>query len=84
MDDFVKGLFLETKTNQWGGEYIKASINVEKIFENPLNQQKYLNFMIFKSKSGQFYAKLSKKPEQTQQANNNIVAFSQLDDEIPF
>lgn len=78
MAEFVEGIHLETKQNQWGGEYIKASIDVEKIFNNPLNKNKYLNFMIFKSKSGNWYTQLSKP--QNKQEQENIVDF----DEIPF
>ena len=49
-NDFVNGLKLETKKGKYG-EYIKGSIDTENIFNNPMNG-KWLNFMMFKSKSG--------------------------------
>ena len=64
IENFVKGIRLETKKNQYGGEYIKASINVEQIFENPVNNEKWVNFMIFKSKNGNWYTQLAKKQEE--------------------
>lgn len=86
MDDFVKGMFLETKQNQWGGEYIKASINVEKIFENPIKNEKYINFMIFKSKGGTWYTQLTRSPQGNNTGQSqNIVSFAPIDeDELPF
>lgn len=74
-NEFVQGLKLETKTGKYG-EYIKGSINVETLFNNPLNNQKWLNFMMFKSKGGKWYAVLSKPQSQSE---NKID-----EDEIPF
>lgn len=75
-NDFVIGLKLETKQGKYG-EYIKGSINTEDIFNNTLNNGKWLNFMIFKSKGGKWYAVQSKP--QGQEENKMID-----EDEIPF
>ena len=74
-NEFVKGLKLETKEGQYG-EYIKGTINTEDIFNNPINNNKYLNFMMFKSKAGKWYAVVSKPKNQT----SNIID----EEEIPF
>lgn len=71
-NEFLKGVKLETKKGQYG-EYIKGSINVETIFENPVSSEKWINFMIFKSKSGNWYA-VQSKPQ------NKVID----EDEIPF
>lgn len=82
-NEFINGLKLETKKSQYG-EYIKGTINTEDIFNNPING-KYLNFMIFKSKSGNWYAVQSKQQSQGGQSNQNIVSFGKVDEEeIPF
>lgn len=77
-NEFVKGVRLETKQGQYG-EYIKGSINVEDIFCNPLNNNKWLNFMMFKSKAGNWYIVNAKPKNQPQE---NIVKFEQ--EELPF
>ena len=82
-NDFVSGLKLETKEGQYG-EYIKGTINTEEIFNNPINNGKYLNFMIFKSKAGKWYAVVSKSQNQNQNNNQNIISFDNTDEEIPF
>ena len=74
-NEFVKGLKIETKEGQYG-EFIKGSINTEEIFNNPLNKDKWLNFMMFKSKAGKWYAVVS-KPQDKQ--SNTIDS-----EEIPF
>lgn len=60
---FVNGIKLETKENQFGSEYIKASIDLEALKENPINNDKWINFMIFKSKSGNWYTQICQKQE---------------------
>lgn len=74
MNEFVQGLKLETKQGKYG-EYIKGSINTENIFNNPINNDKWINFTMFKSKSGNWYAVQSKP-----QGQNKVVD----EDEIPF
>lgn len=80
-NEFVNGLRLETKEGKYG-EYIKGSINIETILYNPLNNSKYVNFMIFKSKAGKWYAVIN-KPQNQQE---NIISFNNIDDEeeLPF
>lgn len=73
-ENFVNGLKLETKEGKYG-EYIKGTINTEDIFNNPINNNKWLNFMMFKSKAGKWYAVQSKPQNKT-----NVID----EDEIPF
>lgn len=74
---FLKGVRLETKQGQYG-EYIKGSINIDEIYLNPVNE-KYINFLLFKSKSGKWYAELQKPREE------QVVTFNKVDEEeIPF
>lgn len=82
-NDFVKGVKVETKQSQYG-EYIKGYIDVENIFNNPIKNNKYINFMMFKSKAGNWYM-VNAKQKDTQQNNqqNNIVQFVDEDD-LPF
>ena len=75
-NEFVQGLDLETKEGKYG-EYIRGSINVEDIFKNPVNNNKWVNFMMFKSKAGKWYAVLPKKKTES------VVSFDNVE-EIPF
>ena len=78
-NEFFKGLKLETKEGKYG-EYIRGAIDVEAIFQNPLVNNKWANFMMFKSKAGKWYAVQSKPQSQEKE-----VTFSPIDeDEIPF
>ena len=74
-NEFVNGLKLETKEGKYG-EYIKGTINTEDIFNNPINNGKYLNFMIFKSKGGRWYAVVNKPQDKQSSTIDN--------EEIPF
>lgn len=82
-NDFVKGVKTETKQGQYG-EYIKGYIDVENIFNNPIKNNKYINFLMFKSKAGNWYM-VNAKQKDTQQNNqqSNIVQFVD-EDELPF
>lgn len=88
-DEFVQGLRIETKKSQYG-EFMKCSIDTEQIFNNPVNRERWINFNIFKSKAGNWYAKISKpqgqeSATQKPQAQDNVVEFAEIsEDEIPF
>ena len=78
---FIAGLFIETKTTQYG-EIIKLSFNVEKfkpfINENQ-NEKGYVNVDILTNKDGKKYAVLNeyKKPETVQPKDDTV-------DDLPF
>ena len=46
---FVNGLRLEAKETQYG-ELLTGSIDVEKILNNPINNGKWVNFIIKRGK----------------------------------
>ena len=80
-DEYLKGVRLETKKGQYG-EYIKGSIDIETLKQNPINNGKYINFVIFKSKAGNWYAKQS---GNQQSENKPIVEFKEVpQEELPF
>lgn len=77
-NEFLQGLRLETKEGQYG-EFIKGSIDLQAIRQNPVNNDRWINFMMFKSKADKWYA-VQSKPQ-----NSQAVTFSKVDeDEIPF
>ena len=88
MADFAKGINIKEKVFDNGNSIINISINVEQIFENPINNEKYVNITLKRGKeSGKLYAinneffqKNNKKVEETE---GEIVQFG--DEEIiPF
>ena len=87
MADFAKGISIKEKTFDNGNSIINISINVEQIFENPINNEKYVNITLKRGKeSGKLYAinneffqKNNKKVEENE---GEIVQFGE--EEIPF
>jgi hypothetical protein len=87
MADFAKGINIKEKTFDNGNSIINISINVEQIFENPINNEKYVNITLKRGKeSGKLYAinneffqKNNKKVEENE---GEIVQFGE--EEIPF
>jgi hypothetical protein len=87
MADFAKGINIKEKTFDNGNSIINISINVEQIFENPINNEKYVNITLKRGKeSGKLYAinneffqKNNKKVEETEE---ELIQFS--DESIPF
>ena len=57
MADFAKGINIKEKVFDNGNSIINISINVEQIFENPINNEKYVNITLKRCKeSGKLYA----------------------------
>lgn len=87
MADFAKGINIKEKVFDNGNSIINISINVEQIFENPINNEKYVNITLKRGKesgklyaiNNEFYQKNSKKVEEN---NGEIVQFGE--EEIPF
>jgi hypothetical protein len=87
MADFAKGINIKEKTFDNGNSIINISINVEQIFDNPINNEKYVNITLKRGKeSGKLYAinneffqKNNKKVEENE---GEIVQFGE--EEIPF
>ena len=88
MADFAKGINIKEKVFEGGNSIINISINVEQIFENPINNEKYVNITLKRGKeSGKLYAinneffqKNNKKVEENE---GEIVQFGE-DESIPF
>lgn len=57
MAEFAKGIYLDTYHGEYG-DIINASINVEKIKENPIDDKGYVKIAIKKAKSGDWYQQL--------------------------
>lgn len=87
MADFAKGINIKEKTFDNGNSIINISINVEQIFENPINNEKFVNITIKRGKesgklyaiNNEFYQKNNAKVEEN---TGEIVQFG--DQEIPF
>ena len=57
MADFAKGINIKEKVFEGGNSIINMSIHIEQIFENPINNEKYVNITIKRGKeSGKLYA----------------------------
>jgi hypothetical protein len=54
---FAKGVNVKTIQTKYG-EIIKVGINTEKIFENNISENGWVNFDIKKSKTGTLYAEI--------------------------
>ena len=87
MADFAKGINIKEKTFDNGNSIINISINVEQIFENPINNEKYVNITLKRGKesrklyaiNNEFFQKNNKKVEENE---GEIVQFGE--EEIPF
>jgi hypothetical protein len=87
MADFAKGINIKEKTFDNGNSIINISINVEQIFENPINNEKYVNITLKRGKesgklyaiNNEFYQKNNKKVEEN---NGEIVQFGE--ENFPF
>lgn len=87
MVDFAKGINIKEKVFDNSNSIINISINVEQIFENPINNEKYVNITLKRGKeSGKLYAinneffqKNNKKVEENE---GEIIQFGE--EEIPF
>lgn len=86
MADFAKGINIKEKVFEGGNSIINMSIHIEQIFENPINNEKYVNITIKRGKesgklyaiNNEFYQKNNNKVEEKEE---EIIKF---DEELPF
>ena len=87
MADFAKGINIKEKVFEGGNSIINMSIHIEQIFENPINNEKYVNITIKRGKesgklyaiNNEFYQKNNAKVEEKEE---EIIKFD--DENIPF
>ena len=86
--EFAKGIKLNEKKFDNGDAIVNMSIDVSQIMENPINNDKFINVTIKRSKKNEklyavineYYSKKQEnKPEET---NEPIVQFGE--EELPF
>lgn len=86
--EFAKGIKLNEKKFDNGDAIVNMSIDVSQIMENPINNDKFINITIKRSKKNEkLYAVIneyySKKQEnKTEETNEPIVQFGE--EELPF
>jgi hypothetical protein len=86
--EFAKGIKLNEKKFDNGDAIVNMSIDVSQIMENPINNDKFINVTIKRSKKNEklyavineyYLKKQENKPEET---NEPIVQFGE--EELPF
>ena len=87
MADFAKGINIKEKVFEGGNSIINMSIDVSQIMENPINNDRFINVTIKRSKKNdKLYAVIneyySKKDNKVEETEGEIVKFG--DEEIPF
>lgn len=55
MADYTKGIRIKTLNSRYG-EFIAVGLNIEEFKNNPINERGYVNFRLYKSKAGEWYA----------------------------
>ena len=81
--DFTQGIKIKSIQTKYG-EILKVGINTNEIFNNPVNEQGWLNSDFKKSKNNTWYAvnNTYKKEEKQETIQDNIVEINE--EEIPF
>jgi hypothetical protein len=85
--EFAKGIKLNEKRFDNGDAIVNMSIDVSQIMENPINNDRFINVTIKRSKKNEkLYAVIneyySKKDNKVEETEGEIVKFE--DGEIPF
>ena len=81
--NFAKGVNVKVVNTQYG-EIIKLGINYEKVGENPINDDGWINLDILTSQNGKKYAVVDTyKPKKTQ-SGGQVMQFDLESEEIPF
>ena len=85
--EFAKGIKLNEKRFDNGDAIVNMSIDVSQIMENPINNDRFINVTIKRSKKNEkLYAVIneyySKKDNKVEETDGEIVKFE--DGEIPF
>lgn len=85
--EFAKGIKLNEKRFDNGDAIVNMSIDMSQIMENPINNDRFINVTIKRSKKNEkLYAVIneyySKKDNKVEETEGEIVKFG--DEEIPF
>ena len=85
--EFAKGIKLNEKRFDNGDAIVNMSIDVSQVMENPINNDRFINVTIKRSKKNEkLYAVIneyySKKDNKVEETEGEIVKFG--DEEIPF
>ena len=85
--EFAKGIKLNVKRFENGDAIVNMSLDVSQIMENPINNDRFINVTIKRSKKNEkLYAVIneyySKKDNKVEETEGEIVKFE--DGEIPF
>ena len=87
MADFAKGINIKEKVFDSGNSVINMSIDLQKLYENPINNERFINITIQRGKeSKKLYAVIN---DYYQKNNNKIVDKEDVivqfeGEEIPF
>jgi hypothetical protein len=80
--NFAKGVNVKVVNTQYG-EIIKLGINYEKVGENPINDDGWINLDILTSKNGKKYAVIDTYKPKKKETDGQIMDFGD-DEEVPF
>ena len=85
--EFAKGIKLNEKRFDNGDAIVNMSIDLQQLYENPINNERFINVTIKRSKKNEkLYAVIneyySKKDNKVEETEGEIVKFG--DEEIPF
>ena len=85
--EFAKGIKLNEKRFENGDAIVNMSIDMSQIMENPINNDRFINVTIKRSKKNEkLYAVIneyySKKDNKVEETEGEIVKFGE--EEIPF
>ena len=85
--EFAKGIKLNEKRFDNGDAIVNMSIDLQQLYENPINNDRFINVTIKRSKKNEkLYAVIneyySKKDNKVEETDGEIVKFG--DEEIPF
>lgn len=86
--EFAKGIKLNEKRFDNGDAIVNMSIDVSQVMENPINNDRFINVTIKRSKKNEkLYAVIneyySKKDNKVEETDGEIVKFGE-DESIPF
>jgi hypothetical protein len=84
--EFAKGIKLNEKKFDNGDAIVNMSIDLQQLYENPINNERFINVTIKRSKKNEkLYAVIneyySKKDNKVEETDGEIVKF---EDELPF
>ena len=85
--EFAKGIKLNEKKFDNGDAIVNMSIDLQQLYENPINNERFINVTIKRSKKNEkLYAVIneyySKKDNKVEETEGEIVKFGE--EEIPF